>query len=343
MPSVLVIEIDGSEGEGGGQIIRTAVALSAVTGKPFKVVKIRSNRPRPGLMAQHLASIQAVARLCQAKVEGGIIGSTEVVFTPKGLVAGHLDIDVGTAGAVTLVLQSLMVPAVHAGKSLEFRVLGGTHVKFAPTMEYFTNVFSFFMAKMGVKVGCEIVRHGFYPKGGGEVKVVVSPGKLKPLTVLERGKPLGNTAFSIATADLEKAKVAERQLEGACRVMGFQAKDAAYANALSTGSSVFCGSAFANTILGNDSLGERGMKAEDVGKDAALGLEKQLETGACLDRHMADQILPYMALASGLSSVSVAEVSGHCRTNMGMIEKFLPVKFKVSGNVISVEGSGLLS
>ncbi|MEM7815746.1 MAG: RNA 3'-terminal phosphate cyclase [Candidatus Aenigmatarchaeota archaeon] len=334
------VEIDGSEGEAGGQILRTAVGLSCVTRKPVRIFNIRKGRPVPGLKAQHLKGVEAAARLCNAKVRGLKIGSKEVEFHPGEISGQKLQVDVGTAGSVTLVLQTLMIPASTSGKELIFEISGGTHVPWSPTTGYFRHVFCEFLGKMGVNVESETLGYGFYPKGGGKILVIArSTGILLPITITERGKQVFIEGWSSASKDLSKNRVAERQMEAAEKILGDIKKSVKYVPSLSTGSAITLASFFGNCFMGASSVGERGKTAEKVGEEAARLLKRQMESGACLDEWMADQILPYMALARGKSEVSVAKITQHAKTNISVIERFLEVKFKVKGNVIECKGS----
>lgn len=332
-----MIEIDGSFGSGGGQIIRTAVGLSALTGKPCRIVNIRKGRPSPGLKAQHMKGVEAVGKLCDANVKGLEIGSETIEFVPKEISHKDLSVDVGTAGSVTLVLQSLMVPAVHTGKELEFEIIGGTDVKWSPTFAFFEAVLCGNLEKMGIKIEPKVLKAGYYPRGGGRVKVKVFPCKrIEPINWTEQGELMRIDSWSFASKELEKADVAERQMKGFEEVFKkVDCRDVQYVETLSTGSSI-AAHAHCNTVIGASSLGERGKPAEKVGRECADLLKKQIDSGACLDEHMADQILPYMAMAAegGESRVSVAKVTDHCKTNIWVIEKFLPVKFSIEDNVI---------
>jgi RNA 3'-phosphate cyclase len=331
-----MIEIDGSYLEGGGQIIRTAVGLSALTGKACRIFNIRKNRSPPGLKAQHLKGVEAVARLCDAGSKGMRMGSESMEFVPKAIRHRAISVDVGTAGSVTLVLQSLMIPMARAGRETEVGVTGGTHVSWSPTTGYFRHVFCEHLKGMGMEIESETVRYGFYPGGGGLVRVRVMPGRLRPIFLVRRGSHVRTDAWSNASRELEKPRVAERQLEAAGRLMAIRGSHK-YVQSGSVGSGITMAAVFDNTVIGSSALGERGKPAEDVGREAALLLKKQMGSGACLDEHMADQILPYMALAAedGESRASVAEVTDHCRTNIWVIEKFLPVRFSARDNVIS--------
>jgi RNA 3'-terminal phosphate cyclase (ATP)/RNA 3'-terminal phosphate cyclase (GTP) len=326
-----MIEIAGDHLEGGGQIVRTAVGLSALTGKPCRIFNIRQGRKKPGLATQHMKGIEAAAGLCHGQVEGLSLGSQDVVFQPAGITGGRLEIDIGTAGSIPLILQTLILPSLRAERDVEFEITGGTHVRWAPSFDYFQEVFCATLLRMGAEVRTEVDRVGFYPKGGGTVRVKIRPARgLEPLILTERGDLRAVFAESIASRDLEKAKVAERQILGVEKVFDIDDATVEYVDTYSIGSSIHLTARFPNCRLGASSLGERGKPAERVGNEAARLLSDQIRSGACLDRWMADQILPYLALAEGESEVTVAEVTNHCLTNICVIEKFLPVKFEVT-------------
>lgn len=334
-----MIEIDGSFGSGGGQIIRTAVGLSALTGKPCRISNIRKNHPQPGLKAQHMKGVDAVGKLCDADVKGLEIGSETIEFIPKEIRHKDLSVDVGTAGSVTLVLQSLMIPMVHAKEDVKVEIRGGTHVKWSPTTGYFRHVFCEYLKMMGIEIGSETLSYGFYPKGGGGIRVIVMPGRIKSIILTKRDHFSHVDAWSNASQALSKGRVAERQLESAGKVIPMIKKNQKYVFSRSIGSGITMAAVYDNCTLGSSALGDRGKSSESVGEEAATFLKKQIDSGACLDEHMADQILPYMAMAaesdSGDSQVTVARVTDHCKTNIWVIEKFLPVKFKIENNIIS--------
>jgi len=325
-----MVELDGAHLEGGGQIVRTAVGFAAVTGRPCRVFNIRKGRSNPGLRPQHLKGVEAVARLCGAALEGAKIESSELVFRPGELSPEpELSVDVGTAGAVTLVLQAMMIPLACATRPVRLRVRGGTHVAWAPTADYFEHVFAWHLARMGCEMRIKRGRCGFFPKGGGEVAVDVAPGALHAVDWTEPGSLRRVELWSIATTDLRRAEVAERQVDGAARVLDIRDVRVEYVDASSTGTAAFALARFDNAVLGASALGERGVRAEKVGRTCAVRLREQMESAACIDEHMADQALPFMALAEGDSRVRVADVTTHCRTNMWVIEQFLPVRFEV--------------
>jgi len=334
-----IIEIDGSYHEGGGQIVRTAVGLSAITGKACRIFNIRKGRCNPGLQAQHLKSIEACARICDGKLKGSEVGSCEIEFHPGKIKGGRYSVEVGTAGSIPLVLQTIVLPAAYSGQEFVFDITGGTDVHWSPNIGYFQHVFCDFMKKAGVDVFIETRKRGFYPKGGGEVNVKIGHSKIRSIDITERGKLETVDVTSVATKDLQKASVAERQTEGFDSVLKSDKKHIDYVDSLSTGSSVHAHAHYVNCKLGAAALGERGKKAEDVGKECAEELKVSMDSGACLDRHMADQILPYMAIAcmknDDVNRVLVEDITGHVKTNIWVIEKFLPVKFGIEGNVVS--------
>ncbi len=332
-----MLEIDGSYGEGGGQIIRTAIAMSAITGKLIKITNIRANRSNPGLQPQHLTGVKAAAELCNAKVSGAELRSTELVFEPNKIRFGKFKFDIGTAGAITLVLQTLIPIAAFAPSKTKFEIIGGTNVLHAPPIEYFQNVFCDYAEKFGLLITCEVEKHGFYPKGGGKVNVEVNPIKeRKAIGLAERGELLNVKLVSIASEGLKQASVVERQ------VAGFKSKInpdlqvkafPSYVDTLSTGSSVYAHALFSNCKLGCSALGERGKKAEDVGKECAVDLMKEVNSNAVVDKHLADQLIPFLGLFGG--EFITSEITEHTKTNVWVVEKFIEKKFKIIGTKIS--------
>jgi RNA 3'-phosphate cyclase len=325
-----MIEIDGSKGEGGGQILRTAVSMSAVTGESVKVFNIRAGRDKSGLMPQHLSSVEAVAALCGAKVDGLTLSSDTITFSPGKIRAGNYSIDVGTAGSGALVLQSLMLPAFFAPGKVSLQVRGGTDVKWSPSIDYLKYVFLPLIGKFGCRSSVELSARGYYPSGGGKVTVEVMPSKLKGIELLRPGKIISINGSSHAHLGLKGAKVAERQVTGAEYAVrnapmdkGFSGGLAfaqEYVNAPSYGSGITLWAVAENSILGADALGEKGRRAEDVGIEAGTKLMEEISSNAALDRYMADQIIPYLALAGG--AVAVSEITGHARTNIEVVNMF---------------------
>ena len=335
-----MIEIDGSKFEGGGQIIRTATALSVITGKPCYIFNIRKGRKTPGLRAQHLCGIKALTQLSSAETEGVSMASEEILFQPKKIFPQNLGLDIKTAGSITLALQSIIPPCLYSDKTIEASFRGGaTDTFFSPPIDYFRNVFLEIIKKMGAKVEIEIIKRGFYPEGGAKVKAKIFPSHLKSISLTERGKLERITIISGATLDLKEKKVAERQVSGVKQVLGKLKlpleEKIDYYPAEGKGSQVNIVAEMENTVFGTNNLGKIGKSAEEVGKEAAEDFLKEVSKKACLDKHMADQILPFMALAQGESRVTVSEVTRHCETNMWVVEKFIKGKFTAEGKTIS--------
>jgi RNA 3'-phosphate cyclase len=335
-----MIEIDGSFGEGGGQILRTATALSAVLKIPCRVFNIRKGREKPGLQTQHLLGLRALAELCNGRLEGDYLNSTEIKFYPGEIIAKDLTVRIETAGSITLCLQTLLPVALFAKNPIKISFKGGgTDVPFSPTIDYFRYVFLKILEKMGIKVEINVLRRGFYPAGGGEVEAKVYPSKLKPLNLTERGNFQEILAISVASESLKERKVAERQLSEPRRVfkaLKLKGKEKIeYVKTESPGSCLVLVARYENTILGSDELGKLGVPAEKIGKECVEKLLEEERSGTCLDRFLTDQILIYMALAGGKSQVRISKLTLHAQTNIKIIEKFLNGKFEVKDNILS--------
>ncbi len=335
-----MLEFDGSTLEGGGQILRTAIALSAILKKPCRVFNIRKGRKKPGLAIQHLLGIQSLAQLCGGQIEGGFLGSTEIIFYPGSEYKRSISINIPTAGSITLILQ-VLTPLSH---SLPFPIEvsfkgGATDTFFSPTIDYFKYVFSRNLEKVGGMVEVEISKRGYYPEGGASVKAKIHPAKFKPINLTEREDFEQLLIFSGASATLKNKKVAERQIMGVKEVIGklkLPIKEKVkYYETDCPGSHICLVAEFKNTIIGVDNLGKLGKRAEDVGKEAVLELLKEEKSKACLDKNMGDQILPFLALIKEKSKVTVSEITNHCKTNMWVIEKFGIGKFETKNNLIT--------
>ncbi len=321
-----MIRIDGSYGEGGGQILRTSIALSCVTGEDVEIENIRANRPKPGLAAQHLKGIEAAKLISDADVEGLKIGSTRVVFRPKKLKGGKFKIDIGTAGSVTLILQTVLLPSLFAESSSEFVITGGTDVAWSPPADYFKNVTLRALREMGCEIDFRVDARGYYPKGGGKVVVRVEPGEIK-------GRVFENVeegVKGISHCRNLPRHVAERQAKSAKRFLIGKGMDADIkidvGRGISTGSGIviWCG------YKGGSSLGERGKRAEIVGEEAARAFYSQYAKQGTFDSHLADQIVPFAALGKGCTEYSTTEITMHFRSNVYVVESFL-------GNVVELD------
>jgi len=322
-----MIEIDGSFGEGGGQIVRTAAALSALTNKPVKVFNIRAKRKNPGLSYQHITALESVRRLCDAEIKGLGKGSSAVEFYPKKIRGGVFDFDVGTAGSVTLVLQCCLLPSLFSNEKTKIKIRGGTDVKWSPPVDYFRNIFLKILAKMGAKVELETIKRGFYPKGGGEINVNIEQVKeLKGLDLSQtpETKNINGTAF---ISDLPE-HILKRMKDAALKKLieyDVKIKDE-ITSSFSPGAGI---TLWTDNMLGSSCLGEKGVSAEKVGENAANNLLGEIKSGATLDVYAADQILPYLALAKNKSTFLTRNLSMHAETNMWLIKKFVDVKFDV--------------
>lgn len=316
-------------GSGGGQILRTALALSTYTGTPFRIEDIRANRPNPGLAQQHLKSVEAAARLCDAEVEGAEKGSGELTFRPGEPRRRTVEVDIGTAGSVTLLLQAVTLPAILHGAT--FRVTGGTDVKWSPTWDYLANVTTPLLRRIGVAMEDRLLRRGHYPKGGGEVEVTVEESGLQPLELRERGKLLSVRGFSHASnlpghIAARQATAARKELEG----LGVPVKvEGRVEDAVSTGTGITLWAQYEHTVLGGSALGERGKPAEEVGREAAENLVREMDRPGALDRHASDQVLPFVAVTGG--TYTATERTGHLETNAETCRRFLDREIQLDG------------
>ena len=339
-----MISIDGSQGEGGGQILRTASALAALLNKPCKIFNIRSKRPNPGLKQQHLQGLLAVSKLCNGRLENAKIGSTEIEFYPGELFSNKLEINIPTAGAITLVLQSLMIPAAFSKEKTTIKIKGGaTNTAWSPPIDFTRNIFFPIIKKMGYVTELDINKRGFYPTGGADVSCnLLPPGKLNGLDLQTRGNVKTINGLSICS-NLPQ-HVAERQRKSAESVLQEAGYDFNITDEIvkssSAGSALVLWAECNNSIIGADSLGEIKKSAEVVGKEAATRLIKELESGSALDIHTTDQLIPYLALGKGKSIVTTSKITSHTLTNINIAEKFLDIKFSVEENFIEVEGLG---
>ena len=334
-----MIEIDGAYGEGGGQLVRTAVALAALTGRPLRLANVRANRAKPGLAAQHLAAVRAVGALCEASCEGLGLRSTAFSFVPRSRPrGGERRVEVGTAGSVTLVLQALLPVLLAADGASRVTVSGGTDVRQAPPWDYFCHVLLGLLARMGVRARAFVARRGYYPRGGGEVAVEVEPGISSEFRFNKAisGWHIGGEAH---VANLQLS-IAERMRAAALGALGRDAQIRTRLlgphEAIGAGGAIALRAESEAGLLGAARVAERGVRAETLGEAAGAELAADLAAGAMLDTHAADQILLYAAMTRGKSSFTTRAVTSHARTAMWLIPQFLPVSF-------AVEAEGALS
>jgi RNA 3'-terminal phosphate cyclase (ATP) len=331
-----LIEIDGSYGEGGGQILRTALALSAIYKRPLTVYRIRAKRKKPGLGHQHLMVVKALAEISGAKVDGSAIGSETLTFIPGEICPGNYKFEIGTAGSVTLLLQALLLPLCLSQKDSQLTLVGGTHVPWSPPFHYLSEVLFPVLRTMGIAIEARIERWGWYPKGGGILEVETRPTRnLKPVTFLERGSLKRIRGFS-ATSHLPK-HVGERQRDEALRRIGKGMKVDTEITLLpdvpgnGPGSFLFLVAESEKAIAGFSSLGQKGKPAEEVGREAVDSLRDYLESDGCIDPHLADQLIPFVIMAKGHSSFTMNRMSEHLLTNLWVVQHFSDVKITKSG------------
>lgn len=320
--------LDGSEA--GGQFVRTACALSAITGNAVKITNIRGVRPEPGLKVQHIEGIKALGELCDAEITGLEKGSRELDFFPREFREKDITVNISSAGSIGLVLQALLTAAIRFEKPVKIKFVGGgTWGKWAPPVLYLEKVL-FPLMGCESSLAANIKRDGFYPKGGADVEVVVKPFKLEQIEKMEKGKLLGINIFSLASESLKKANVAERQASVAEEELRKKfsvpiTSDIKYVPSISAGSGILVVGKYEHSLLSGDAIGELGKKSETVGKEAAKNFLSEI-VGA-IDRHAADMLLPYMAFFGGTFATSA--ITHHIVTNCSVIEKFLPVKFEI--------------
>lgn len=333
-----MVEIDGSYGEGGGQILRTSISLSALLKEPFHINNIRKNRKKPGLMPQHLMAVKATAEICGAKVKGAVQGSGELTFEPGKAFHGNFSFDIGTAGSTSLLFQTLLLPLIHAGGGSTLELTGGTHVPMSPPFDYIKEVFLPTLARMGVKTSCEIKSYGFYPRGGGLVRFRIEPVKeIFPGGFTERGK-LKEIKIVSAVCGLPLS-IARRQTDSVLGILaGYEVNiltESLEVNSFSggRGTYIFILAIYENIQAGFSAVGERGKRAEAVGAEAAYDFLMYDRAGSsyALDRHLADQIVLYLALARGESAFTTPFMTEHLLTNLWAMGKFLKMDYRLEG------------
>ena len=326
-----VIEIDGAYGEGGGQLVRTAVALAAITGKPVRLANVRPRRDKPGLAPQHLAAVRAVAAVCGAECTGLELRSQAFTFAPGALRGGTFRFDVGTAGSVTLVLQAILPVLACAPEPARVTVVGGTDVRAAPPLDYLCHVLLALLDRMGVRALPRPIRRGYYPRGGGEVEVTVAPARPRPLLIDHAHAP--PRVDGVAHVSNLPAHIAKRMRGAALARLGsvpahVDTPTLGGDDAVGQGGAIVLWARTDQTVLGAGRVAERGVRAETLGDAAGAELAADVAAGAALDTHAADQVLVYLALAGG-GRFTTREVTSHARTAIWLIEQFLPVRFDV--------------
>ena len=326
-----MLEIDCSRGEGGGQSVRTSVAMSTVTGKEVHLTRIRENRPTNGLSKQHCTAVQAVVDITGSKVEGNTLGSRELTITPGTNRKYDITMDIGTAGSISLVLQAMQLATVPFEHTMNVDISGGTNVMWAPPIDYYQQVLYPLMSNMGIDASVEILERGFYPEGGGRVKASFQPiKKIRPLKLLDLGR-LKKVKVNCFIQRLPRS-ITDQMVEGCTEVLDpYCDTEISYqrTNGSSKGAGMSLVAEYENGLLGSNVLTTRGHPAKQAGMDVANDLIQIIESGSTLDVNTADQVLPYMAMADGDSAFSVQRISRHLLSQMDTLETFLDVKFGV--------------
>ena len=360
----MMITLDGSYEEGGGALVRVAMALSALTGQEFKVSNIRAGREQGGLKAQHLTAIKALKEMCNAETNAVELGSTELWFKPGKVKRGIYHLDIGTAGSISLLLQALILPGMFAGGKITLHIKGGTCGKWQASVDYMEHVLFPQLQRFVEKTELKVQKRGYYPVGGGEIAVEITPRlhdtsptffselqqKTAIIKMLEQGTLEQIRGVVNVSRDLAEKEVAERIKSAAeLNLRRYYSVPISirveYAETASSGGDILLWALCSNggkmgkanaVILGADALVERGKRAEDIGKEAAEKLYQEITGGFPVDHYLVDQLIPFMALLPG-SEIRVPEVTKHAKTNIYVAEQFLPVHFVLEKNKVAVE------
>jgi RNA 3'-terminal phosphate cyclase (ATP) len=330
-----MIEIDGSFGEGGGQILRSSLALSLVTGRPVTIDRIRKGRRKPGLMRQHLTCVRAATRVSSARVSGVEIGSTKISFRPKKLQAGDYTFKIGTAGSTTLVAQTVLPALMTCQKPSTITLEGGTHNHMAPPVDFIERAYLPLVAKIGPQITTRLLRHGFYPAGGGEVQFEVQPAEeWKRLSLLQRG-PIISRQVRILNAGLP-AHIAQRERDEIIKVMDWDKEDflvVPIKDSASPGNVLFIEVTSADVTEVFTGFGRTGTPAESVAREALTELQRYLATDAAIAEHLADQLMLPLGISAHLGhgggTFRTLKLSMHSQTHLEILKKFLDIKVRI--------------
>lgn len=334
-----MLNIDGSQGEGGGQVLRTSLSLSAITGKSFRIENIRANRSRPGLRPQHLTSVHAVAALCEASLEGNKPESTTLVFRPGSAPkAGSYRFDVSraapggfSAGSVTLIFQALLWPLLFADQPSDITLLGGTFVPFSPPYHYLSDVFQPATEDLGAVFETSLVSFGWMSDGGGEMKAVVWPSQGLRGVHFQRGsRP---TIKGVAAVTNLPSHIPHRMARRAHNLLSQRGIEADIRPIREKGAGPGAGIVLTMDQAGSSSLGRKGLPADKVAEAAVAGLISFIDNGAAVDYHLADQLLIPMALAQGQSTLTTDRLTRHVMTNIALLRQWLNVDISVLGTI----------
>jgi len=333
-----MVRIDGSFGEGGGQILRTSLALSCALGKPMQITNIRKARKNAGLQPQHLTAVMAAASIANAEFQGAELSSSALEFRPGRTSGGTYHFDVaekkGSAGSTSLVLQTILLPLCFAEQASLVTVSGGTHVPSSPSFHYLRSIVAPLLFRIGIPFECDIASWGWYPIGNGHVSARIAPARvLRPLTAIDRGRIV--RVFGISAISNLPSHIATRQRNRALGILGRQGIDASIEvlSALSPGkgSFLFLAVEFEHLVAGFGSLGAIGKRAEEVADEACNELLSYLRAKGALDPHLADQVVPWLAFCQGPSEFSTSRITGHLLTNLWVVRQFMDIDVRVEG------------
>jgi RNA 3'-terminal phosphate cyclase (ATP) len=325
------LTLDGSHGEGGGQIVRTALSLAIASNRTVTITNVRTRRPRPGLQPQHLAAVRALAAVSDGEVEGAELGSTALHFVPQRPGGGIYRIEVGTAGAVSLIFQALLLPLALAEAPSRLVLVGGTHVRWSPSFHYLAEAFLPALAAIGIRAEVTLRRWGWYPKGGGEMEATIVPTPRSALRAFVAETREDTPIRGLSAVSHLPRSIAERQQRRAVdrlAAAGVRAEIAIEddAPAFGPGTLLFLGM---RGRAGASALGRRGLPAEAVADAAVAPLLTYLASGAAVDEHLADQLVPFCALANAESTFTCPGISLHLATVAWVVEHFLPVRIRL--------------
>ncbi|MBC8507849.1 MAG: RNA 3'-terminal phosphate cyclase [Anaerolineales bacterium] len=327
-----MIEIDGSIGEGGGQVLRSSLTLSVMTGQPLHISNIRAKRKKPGLRAQHLQAVRAASAICGASVSEAQIGSAELIFDPGEIIGGKYHFDIGTAGSTSLVLQTILLPLARAKRASTVTITGGTHVQWSPCFHYLDWHWLLYLRQMGVESELVMDHAGFYPQGGGRIRARIQPKELlQPLNLTERGAVRQIRGIS-ATANLPR-DIAKRQRQRVVSRLGskYPLNDIRIVQfpARVKGTVIILLAEFEYSQCCYFALGAPGKRADLVADEVVDAIEEFMASDGAIDQYLADQILLPLSFADGPSRLHTSKITQHLLTNAEVIQAFLPTEIKV--------------
>ncbi len=342
-----MIEIDGSTHSGSGTLLRYAVALATLKGEPLHIFRIRAKRPKPGLRPQHLSAVKACATISGGGIDGAEVGSGEIVYRPgHNLTGGQFHFNIGTAGSATMAAFTLVPPALFSAGESRFTITGGLFQDFAPTFFHMERVLVPLIRRMGAEISLEMLRPGYVPRGQGRLHLAVRPCKgLEPLQPAAQGRVRSVTGISFSS-NLHEQRVSRRMADRCAARLG-QAGYACSIEVREDTSAAQRGAALlvwaetdSGCMLGADQAGKPGRRSEDIADFVARSLLEDLNSGACTDRHSADQLILFAALARGTTEYTVPAITDHVEANLWLVEEILGVRTRITGKVVQIEGIG---